>query len=239
MKSIIGDALSIVRVNGVIGISHKQCDGNIRLFGSSIPTNSGKSSESVICLNRLLLQPEVGVNGLVAFATSPNYSIKSTIFGLFEIVWKTSDGGEKYPFLKLDEEYVSPRLYRIEQNGIQVNIGGKTFSSYPSENCYRVPGDILCGYLYGTIDTATVVHYATQQRAEVVREEQSQVATLTKQKNVMYKDINTLSEHISKLYDAATLVIKTFGWLPQWIEPKSLGKLRECLAVVGKQYPNL
>lgn len=152
----------------------------LRFFGASMPANVKPGIDNV---GSITLYPESGKNGIVAILVievqkasgkARNGQERSAMH-FFEVIWRDGENeGEKFPFIDLKTPWFPvERVGQVTQYGVEVTLpDGKRFNSELCNGCFHVPdGNLLCGYLWGTVTKREVAHAGVQERLEVVRSE--------------------------------------------------------------------
>lgn len=245
-----GTLTTRVIANRAISVEVPNGNFSIRPLGSTMPMNVDVIKPGETGVTQIVLYPELGEDGLVAFCVRINRGQGAEYVPVFyHVVWKEKEG-IKYPFIHVDESWVSTeRIGRATASSIEVMVKGKCFSSRENADTIFVPdGNLLCRYMWGSASALDVLHAAVQKKVEPITDKRVEqlrrevrIATqeLSRSVELVTQLQDDLSYHIrrsgeyvrqtddlmainSQLYKAISPIYELFGRLPVWMQPKSL-----------------
>ncbi len=136
----------------------------IIFLGSTMKVSAENEGEES---HQLTIYPEVGKEGVIALGISLAGGTHTSSF--FKVIWKQK-GDVTHPFIIADQPWSSPfRIGRITIDGVIVRLSnGKRSLSFEeiSKTGYRVSGNLLCRYLFGTAHAADLLHEVVQRKTE-------------------------------------------------------------------------
>ncbi len=208
--------------NKVISLTALYTGVHVRFFGSTMPASISPTNDYGTT-NQMTLYPEHGKDGIVAIVVviserdSKGRTNSDFISAFLKVSWKEKEG-QKYPFIDLDDPWVSAdRIGQVTNDGVEVMLkNDKRFCTYDhfrwdhnkGKNLpgYVQDGNLLCRYLWGTAHAADVLHAAVQKKLEPLATER--VEQVTNKNRRLQNENRRLMDQAANLYDQCRDALK-------------------------------